>query len=192
MTTININPSKSSNIEFELSVQGMDNTNDISVRFVVLEMFAGCGVSIECKNVGGSKWAATIPPGVQLSESAYDFRIETVVNEYYFEPAEGKLQVMSDPVVHIEEQTSKPTITAVFEETEPVVYQQANVNSMVDLPTLSEEDLAPIPMPPRTKGTLFSRTSDGKPVVKGLDSKEVAAKKLENTLKVQQILHSRG
>lgn len=203
MTTINITRSKLSNVEFDLSIKGLDEDN-LSVRLVVLNVFDNCDLAVTCKPLDGSKWAAPIPANIEFSKDNYKFRIEVVVDEYYFAPASGDVAIIAEPVVKIQEYV-KPTVVATFESVDDNTQLDEHIVEEIDESTVSSPEALTPPSPelitqpvaeqetnstPKPKrGSLFDRTLDGKLKIKGLDSKEIATKKLENTLKVQQILN---
>lgn len=98
-TTITINPAKQSEVEFEVSLSGIDDINIPSVRFVATSEAEECDYSFKCKRIDGSKhkWKATIPKLSHLQESTMSFRVEVIVDGYFFEPASGKLMLVHQP-----------------------------------------------------------------------------------------------
>ena len=211
MTTISLNPSKTNNIEFQLTVQG-EGDHTPQVRFVILQLFGESDLSIPCSKLSGDKWRALLPKNVALVEADYKFVVEVVINEYFFEPASGKLAILSDPVVKIEDAV-KPKASIVFTANETVEVEDEDLISEDVEPSIDEDILnyapledidlsgAPIPAiqennitePVVTKrGRLFERTEDGKPIIRGVDSiekkaakakREIAAKLLLNNIK---------
>lgn len=159
MANITINPTKSSNVEFELSVQGSDADNQVQVRFVIAEVFANSQVSIDCVNTGGNKWAATIPSDL-LKSSSYPFAIEVIVNEYFFEPSSGTLSIVAAPTVNVDEgvaEVVKPVVTfmEVPTQDEKVVssVQEGELTPDVDLmPFGTIQEAAPTPHKPKLIG----------------------------------------
>lgn len=97
---ITINGDQPSDIDFDLSIQGIP-THEAGVRFVV-ESDAGYDIAITCSRQQNNQWRASIP-ALQLRESTRPFRIEVIAGGYYFCPTTGSLQVKASPQVHIAE-----------------------------------------------------------------------------------------
>lgn len=112
--TIKINPAKASDIEFEVSVQGSEVSEPPIVRFVM----NGCDeylCTFECTKVDGAKWSAKIPPLTHFTKTTVPFHVEVIVDGYYFEPAEGTVQLVTNPSVKFQPTTNaKPTVTTSF------------------------------------------------------------------------------
>lgn len=111
--TIKLNPSRPADIEFEVSVQGSDDTKPI-VRIVM----DGCDeykCMFECQHVEGSKWTVKVPPLKHFSRTTVPFCVEVIVDGYFFQPAEGVVQLIEDPQVMFQPSASaKPAVTASF------------------------------------------------------------------------------
>lgn len=198
MTTISINPSKSSTFEFDVSVQGVAQDNPPSVRFIIEDVFEGCDVSINCSKVRGSKWAVDLPSDLKLTEDSYKFRLEVVVNEYYFEPAEGTIEIVKEPDVQFTEDV-KPVVTTSFGSVEVLEEQDAPVELLEEPETVEEsvEDAPPVEIipaidelqiPVKKRKSLFNRDEDGRPLVKGVDTLEVIMQRQRKAEKLKEIL----
>lgn len=112
--TIKINPAKACDIEFEVSVQGSEVSEPPIVRLVM----NGCDeylCTFECAKTEGSKWLAKIPPLTHFTKTTVPFHVEVIVDGYYFEPAEGTIQLITNPSVKFQPATSaKPKVTTSF------------------------------------------------------------------------------
>jgi hypothetical protein len=112
--TIKINPAKACEIEFEVSVQGSEVSEPPIVRFVM----SGCDeylCTFECVKVEGVKWSVKIPPLSHFTKTTVPFHVEVIVDGYYFEPAEGTVQLITNPSVKFQPVVSaKPTVTTSF------------------------------------------------------------------------------
>lgn len=137
MTTINITPSKPSDVEFDLSIQGLDINNQVSVRLVILNLYKDIDLSIHCTRGKDSKWLAIIPPGIPYGSNSYKFKIEVVVNEYYFEPADGEINIVLEPVER------RPVISATFETVAPVEKPTTTVTETIVDVVQPPQDVAP-------------------------------------------------
>jgi hypothetical protein len=193
MAKITINPKSSNSVQFTLSVSGSSENDDPSVRFVIEKVVGDANVLIECHKLPTGKWEATIPTGVELAKESYSFFIEAVVDDYYFKPAVGTL------AVEIPVEPAKPVVEAVFaDEVEDLPPSAPDVTVIVESVVEDVEEeithIQQIPMTevtkPKTKGTLFKRTPDGKPLIPGLPSTEDKINQIKTSNKVKQILSS--
>lgn len=115
-STIKINPAKNSDLEFEVMIQGIDDTNIPSVKFVITSEADQCDYAFKCKRIDGEKfkWIAKLPALTHVKESTVPFHVEVVVDGYYFEPAQGNVILVTDPSVKFQPLVSKPTVTTSF------------------------------------------------------------------------------
>jgi ribosomal protein S12 len=114
---IQLNPSKPTELEFDVMIQGIGKMDVPVVRFVIVSAIEDYDFSFRCIKVEGekSKWVAMMPalPGIK-SESA-DFRVEVIIDDYYFEPAAGEITFISTPEVHFKDKKgTKPTVSTSF------------------------------------------------------------------------------
>ena len=113
--SIQINPKKPSELEFEVLIQGIDKSNIPAVRFVVMSDTGD--LSFNCVKVEGEKdkWLAKIPALSHIKTDAAQFRVEVIVDDYFFTPAEGEITFITTPKVKFAaKNTPKPTVTASF------------------------------------------------------------------------------
>lgn len=256
--SIKINPHKSADLEFDVVVNGTDD-NKPDVRFVIEDEC--CDRMYKCvKGETKNSWCAKLPVLTDLKKESYQFRVEIVVDGYFFTPAKGKLAMVQDPTVKFQAESARPSVTTSFtvkqEEDKPVeeasgggtvTGQYAPTNDLlkpeyeppsshakapgtekddenIDMSRLS--DLGrPVPGPstdpepegsdtyeinmgfdprdiaekiikdkmgsikaPETKGSLFTRGADGKPIVDGIVTPEQARLRKEKSARVKEIL----
>lgn len=114
-TSLKINPAKSSDIQFDVTIQGLDSSLP-EVRFVITSESDGCNHSFRCVKVKGekTKWMATLPKLEWIGEDQCNFHLEVIVDGYYFEPAHGKVVLLSNPDVKFETAASRPVVEAAF------------------------------------------------------------------------------
>lgn len=230
-----INKSAPTEVEFEVSMQGID-TDESIVRLVLETGVSDLLYTIPCTLAPNrkTKWCARIPviPAFADETGTYDFSIEVVVEGYYFKAATGTYGFNVAPTVKLE--STAPSVTATVitvanGDPEPVADDTSTTDGMrpdVDVAddyievdrlnppvTTAVSDPAPSPTAPvfdpkqvaatiiknrigtspktATKGELFARNKDGKPVIKGLpvDANE-ARKRQQNDNAVRSILSS--
>jgi hypothetical protein len=111
---IRINPNKPSTLEFEVTISGLENIAP-TVRFVILNVQDGCDFSMKCKKLDGAVWSVAIPVLPKSKQSSCKFCVEVIVEEYYFKPAEGEIEFISEPDVSFKSKSGpKPTVTTSF------------------------------------------------------------------------------
>lgn len=119
-TNLTINPSKPSELEFDVNVQGVEDDKQ-QVRFVLIGS-DNIDYSIRCKHKGGNTWIVSFPKVKQLiNQQTVPFRIEIVVDGYYFEPVQGDLALVDNPDVTVSKQPNKPTVSTSFKESKSTV-----------------------------------------------------------------------
>mgnify|MGYP000849692977 FL=1 len=110
--SIKININKPSELQFDVSIQGAD-TDEIVVRFVLLDI-NGCDYSFCCSKVEDSKksWKVKLPKLSHIDKTTCKFRLEVIIDEYYFEPVNSELQfIASKDVTATLKQSSKPKVS---------------------------------------------------------------------------------
>lgn len=115
---IQINPNKSSELEFDVIVQGVEDiTNIPMVRFVIVSAIDDCDYSFNCSKIEGekTKWIARMPAFPQFKLNTAKFRVEVIIDEYFFTPAEGEITFITSPKVEFTaKNTPKPSVTTSF------------------------------------------------------------------------------
>ena len=95
---VRISRDKPTELEFQVVVKG---TEDISaktaVRFVIAKVDGTHDMIFHATHVDGDTWRVDIPVLERLTDGSYDVRIEVIIDNYYFEPAQGKVTLLSDP-----------------------------------------------------------------------------------------------
>jgi hypothetical protein len=112
---IKINPSKSTDLDFEVSVQTNCADDKPCVRFAVELEEEKRWLSLVCiKDEETKKWHVSIPPLKDIVDRAeYPFVLEVIVEDYYFVPAKGTLQPMTAPTVDMTS-PKKPAVSVSF------------------------------------------------------------------------------
>lgn len=141
--SIRISSTEATKLDFDVSIQGLDETKkkNADVRFVVEG--ASYDAVIRCTD-NGSRWAVNIPP-MPLTE-AKKFRVEVIVDEYYFVPVSGNLQVVTPPKVMAEgftqtEEKIKPAVSASFGTlTESIVEEPQAPKTLLEYAAIAEAE----------------------------------------------------
>lgn len=115
ITTLKINPSKSSTLEFDVMIQGLEESTKPNVRFVVVSSGSDFSYAFNCaKSDKKNQWVVKLPAIPTLMDEDVTFHVEVIVDGYYFEPASGKIDTIGEPAVVFEQVAVKPTVTASF------------------------------------------------------------------------------
>lgn len=110
--SIKINPHKSADLVFDVVINGTDD-NKPEVRFVIEDDC--CDRLYKCvKSEGKHSWCAKLPALPELKNESYMFRVEVVVDGYFFAPARGKISMVQDPKVKFQAEAVKPSVTTSF------------------------------------------------------------------------------
>lgn len=120
--TIRINPTKASTLEFDVTISGLENITP-NVRFVIEKANDTIDWMTTCSKLEGSQWQASFPAFKNFKLTSCKFRVEVIVDEYYFCPANGIIEFVNAPDVSFKSKTNKPSVSASFkvkQEDEPV------------------------------------------------------------------------
>jgi hypothetical protein len=98
---IKLHNSKETEFEFNVAIQGHNSENAPQVRFVV-ENIKGYNVAVDCQSIGKDLWSAKVPAIATLEEN-HNFRVEVIVDGYYFVPTSGLVEVQKAPQVSVRE-----------------------------------------------------------------------------------------
>ena len=127
--TISLNPAKASELDFEVTVQGLDDDEPPVVRFVIIGGETNYDHSFRCSRIEDEKhgWNVKLPvlDHIAGDVDSAPFRVEVIVDGYYFEPAHGEVAFIKKPDIKIGKQkrSTRPTVTTSFkvkQEDEPV------------------------------------------------------------------------
>lgn len=112
---ISLNPSKPSKLEFEVKIQGLDDMVP-AVRFVLMNVGDNMNFSFVCEQTDEAHgWIAKLPTLTQITLDSVKFRVEVIVDGYYFEPASGELSFVRTPDVKMSKnKENRPTVTTSF------------------------------------------------------------------------------
>ena len=109
---VTITNTKENILDFQIDINGV-NPDDMKVRFVVETNLAEFGFVAVKED---KKWVVTIPPLPILEKTAHNFRIDVIVDGYYFEAMRGMLNVTGSVDLYT---TTPKNITAVPIQTDP-------------------------------------------------------------------------
>ena len=111
---IKLNPNKSSTLEFDVTVSGLDGAPPI-VRFVIHEMLDGVDWTVKCSKVEKNRWKASFPAFKNMELDRNTFSVEVIVDEYFFKPAEGEIVFINTPDVSFDKpKSNRPSVSASF------------------------------------------------------------------------------
>ena len=181
-TTITINPLKSSDLEFELTLNGSSNTP--IVRFVIINAKNNTDYSYSCKKKDKKTWMVSIPKLDMITGTSSQFRIECIIDDFYFEPAQGTINYIETPSIKIKQpnDTKQPNSTPSSESkqtktTESIKSEEFNISTIAkDIvgktikSEVSESDLPITIAPSPSRKKLFSRDEKGHIFIPGLEN----------------------
>lgn len=134
-TVIKINPNKPSELEFEVSVQGNEDADAPIVR-IVLEGTKNFLSVFPCEQIADtkSKWIARLPKLTHIESHEVNFFVEVIVDGYYFQPASGVVQMLTNPTVQLatSKKNTKPTITTSFSVKQDKPVTESEYDDVVD------------------------------------------------------------
>jgi len=107
---IELNPNKSSILEFNVNVTGI-NSMQPNVRFVIHNVDNKIDWIVPCTHVSESKYSASFPEFGNIVSDSYKYSIEVILNEYYFIPSSGELIFIKQPSVTMEDISQKISIS---------------------------------------------------------------------------------
>ena len=94
--SISIVKTRDNELEFDINITGAQKKEPV-VRLVIEDRKVH--YSFDCTNPDGDKWLVAIPPLPQLTRKAYPFRLEVIIDGYFFEPYRKTMSVIPEPVV---------------------------------------------------------------------------------------------
>ena len=113
---VRVNNKKDSELSFEVTIQGVSaETPDDLLRCRFVVEGPSFDISLPCQRVADTenRWSVVVPPMSFLSGDTHGFRLEMVVDGYYFEPAAGNIIFVAEPEVNMKPD-SKPKVTVTF------------------------------------------------------------------------------
>lgn len=109
--TISIVNTRDNELEFDIDIHGTNKKIPL-VRFVIKDR--SINYSFVCKNSEDNKWTVKIPKMAQLTKNSYSFKLEVIIDGYYFEPFDGTIDVVAEPEIVassvVVEHPKKPTV----------------------------------------------------------------------------------
>jgi len=94
--SISIVKTRDNELEFDINITGAQKKEPV-VRLVIEDRKVH--YSFDCTNPEGNKWLVAIPPLPQLTRKAYPFRLEVIIDGYFFEPYRKTMAVIPEPIV---------------------------------------------------------------------------------------------
>lgn len=93
---ISIVKTRDNQLEFDINITGAQK-KEPTVRLVIEH--GKVNYTFDCSNLKGDKWVCAIPPLPQLTRKSYPFRLEVIIDGYFFEPYRKTLNIIPEPVV---------------------------------------------------------------------------------------------
>jgi hypothetical protein len=138
---ISIVKTRSNELEFDINITGAQKKTPV-VRLVIEN--GGVNYTFDCKNLKGDKWVCAIPAMPQLTKKSYHFRLEVIIDGYFFEPYKKTLNVIPDPIVKSGKVAEKhPEKPVVKKETKPAAKKKTPASKPV---VTKEEVYSPEPV----------------------------------------------
>ncbi len=100
MENVTIVEGRENTLEFDININGANKKTPV-VRFVIEKN--PIDYTFQCINEEDSTWIVTIPILTEFKKKAYPFRIEVIVDGYYFEPFHGTADIVAEPTVKTKE-----------------------------------------------------------------------------------------
>ena len=93
---ISIVKTRDNELEFDINITGAQKKEPV-VRLIIEN--DKVNYTFDCTNLKGDKWVCAIPPMPQLTKKAYPFRLEVIIDGYFFEPYRKTINIIPEPVV---------------------------------------------------------------------------------------------
>lgn len=151
MENITLTTKRENQFDFDLTASGID-IKKAAVHFCV-SIDKHTSSLVHCRHLAGQKWSVTFPKGL-LDSGKYQFKLCVVVDDFYFEPASGNINVVtadnitvgSSPKVSSEDEEvatkpkeEKPKEEKPKEENKPVTAKDQKPKDEKKLVTAKEE-----------------------------------------------------
>ena len=146
--TISLNPAKTSELDFEVTVQGLDDDEPPVVRFVIVGDESNYDHSFRCTRIEDEKhgWNVKLPVLDHIPGDTASFRVEVIVDGYYFEPAQGEIAFIKKPDIKIggKKKAARPTVTTSFKvKQEDEAVEEAAAGEITGQPQITNTLLVP-------------------------------------------------
>lgn len=164
---VTITNTKESVLDFQVTVNGVE-VEDMKVRFVVETTLGEMGFVATKKD--NEKWAVTIPALPHVERTAHNFRIDVVVDGYYFEAMRGVLNVTGpvDLYATVPKPEAKPSV---------------NPSVKPEIPKKAETPTVPVTPPNAANKPITKSWSPIKPVQESEETKKPVEKLAEKISK---------
>lgn len=124
---ITLSKSKVEELNFDLSIKGVDKDQQISVRFIIWDKKGPYNMIFVCTNKAETTWTVKLPRLDMLSsDRKYTYEIEIITDGYHFVAASGKLELLAVEQVKVSEVKAQKEIGV-------------TVNSVTVAPTIVED-----------------------------------------------------
>lgn len=149
MSAIAINFVTGQSVQFDVSIEGLDD-NTPDVRFVISGATVGYDVTLPCEHVDDNTWVVEVPKLPVKKAATLSFKIEIVVDGYYFVPAKGEIKATTGPTVSVKNTkvTAIQTIAAESTSHVDLPISSSSVSSAVDDPSVDAarevEEVVPV------------------------------------------------
>lgn len=104
---ITISKNKENMLEFSVEIQGLDDTSNVDVRFIIVT--TEFDLSFKCSKIDDDNWSVKIPSISFINTSTYSFHISVVANGYFFDALQGSINVTES---NTEEHTKPDSVSA--------------------------------------------------------------------------------
>ena len=84
---VTIDNTKEQQLELEITVQGVDQTKETKVCFVIES--EGMDFGFKAEKGESDTWVVNLPKLPMLERTTYDYKVVVISDGYYFEPASG-------------------------------------------------------------------------------------------------------
>lgn len=113
MENIVISNNIDNSFEFDATAQGLDiKSGKLLLHVAVSDQLS---YTIKCTHIAGVKWAINIPKNT-FENGTFDYTLSVIVDNFYFEPMVGKLEVVHDDSITVvaseqaNDTTAKPKV----------------------------------------------------------------------------------
>lgn len=104
--SIDVNPQEANTLEFELSVNGLDK-KDSKIRLLITNTKTNKICLFNCQHEKDQLWTVTIPEDMFNIDQQYEFKLECIIYNYFFEIADGTVNLLNNkPEVKITNTTT--------------------------------------------------------------------------------------
>lgn len=101
-SVIRVVKGKDGRVEFDVAIEGAEELEaNTVVRFIIQVNKEFC-ILLHASHDEGDKWYVNVPDTPALGAGDYKIAVEVIIDNYHFEPAKGKLQILNEPKVELD------------------------------------------------------------------------------------------